>query len=114
MNPDKLTKLRALLRESDERAFAAAIIRPIRGHSGDARTAKLAFDPGTAFGCSTLALAHAALVCETVTGKPYDQFAIEALFKPCCNDDQPVRLRNCRRSRPRRLRRSQVPAILRC
>ena len=26
------------------------------------------------------ALAHAALVCETVTGKPYDQFAIEAFF----------------------------------
>jgi CubicO group peptidase (beta-lactamase class C family) len=27
-------------------------------------------------------LAHASLVCETVTGKPYDQFAIEALFRP--------------------------------
>lgn len=52
------------------------------GHSGDARTEKLAFDPGTACGYSTHALAHAALVCETVTGKPYDQFAIEALFKP--------------------------------
>jgi CubicO group peptidase (beta-lactamase class C family) len=25
---------------------------------------------------------HAALVCETVTGVPYDQFAIQALFKP--------------------------------
>jgi len=54
----------------------------ILGHSGDERTAKLAFDPGTACGYSTHALAHAALVCETVTGKPYDQFAIEALFKP--------------------------------
>jgi CubicO group peptidase (beta-lactamase class C family) len=54
----------------------------ILGHSGDQRTAKLAFDPGTACGYSTHALAHAALVCETVTGKPYDQFAIEALFKP--------------------------------
>ncbi len=54
----------------------------ILGHSGDARTAKLAFDPGSACGYSTHALAHAALVCETVTGKPYDQFAIEALFKP--------------------------------
>jgi CubicO group peptidase (beta-lactamase class C family) len=54
----------------------------ILGHSGDARTATLAFDPGTACGYSTHALAHAALVCETVTGKPYDQFAIEALFKP--------------------------------
>ena len=47
-------------------------------------TAKLAFDPGTAKACgySTHAFAHAALVCETVTGKPYDQFAIEALLKP--------------------------------
>jgi len=54
----------------------------ILGHSGDARTAKLAFDPGTACGYSTHALTHAALVCETVTGKPYDRFAVEALFKP--------------------------------
>jgi CubicO group peptidase (beta-lactamase class C family) len=54
----------------------------ILGHSGDERTAKLAFDPGTACGYSTLALDHAALVCENVTGMPYDQFAIEALFKP--------------------------------
>jgi CubicO group peptidase (beta-lactamase class C family) len=54
----------------------------VLGHSGDPRTAKLAFDPGTACGYSTIALDHAALVCETVTGKPYDQFAIEALFKP--------------------------------
>jgi CubicO group peptidase (beta-lactamase class C family) len=52
------------------------------GLSGDPRTAKLAFDPGAGCGYSTHALAHAALVCETVTGKPYDQFAIEALFKP--------------------------------
>ena len=54
----------------------------ILGHGSDARTAKLAFDPGTGCGYSTHALAHAALVCETVTGKPYDQFAIDALFKP--------------------------------
>ena len=54
----------------------------ILGHSGDERTAKLAFDPGAGCGYSTHALAHAALVCETVTGKPYDQFAIETLFKP--------------------------------
>jgi CubicO group peptidase (beta-lactamase class C family) len=54
----------------------------ILGHSGDERTAQLAFDPGTGCGYSTHALAHAALVCETVTGKPYDQFAIQALFKP--------------------------------
>jgi CubicO group peptidase (beta-lactamase class C family) len=54
----------------------------VLGHGGDPRTAKLAFDPGTACGYSTHALDHAALVCETVTGKPYDQFAIEVLFKP--------------------------------
>ena len=54
----------------------------ILGHSGDPRTVKLAFDPGTACGYSTHAFAHAALVCETVTGKPYDEFAVEALFKP--------------------------------
>jgi CubicO group peptidase (beta-lactamase class C family) len=54
----------------------------VLGHSGDEPTAKLAFDPGTACGYSTHALAHAALVCETVTGMPYDQFAIQALFKP--------------------------------
>lgn len=54
----------------------------ILGHSGDELTSKLAFDPGTGCGYSTQALAHAALVCENVTGKPYDQFAIESLFKP--------------------------------
>jgi CubicO group peptidase (beta-lactamase class C family) len=54
----------------------------ILGQTGDKRTATLAFDPGTGCGYSTHALAHAALVCETVTGRPYDQFAIEALFKP--------------------------------
>jgi CubicO group peptidase (beta-lactamase class C family) len=54
----------------------------ILGHSGDQRTAKLAFDPGAACGYSTHAFAHAALVCENVTGKPFDQFAIEALFRP--------------------------------
>ena len=54
----------------------------ILGHSGDERTAKLAFDPGKGCGYSTHALAHASLVCETVTGMPYDRFAIEALFKP--------------------------------
>jgi CubicO group peptidase (beta-lactamase class C family) len=54
----------------------------ILGRSGDPRTAKLAFAPGTACGYSTHALAHAALVCENVTGQPYDQFAIETLFKP--------------------------------
>src|SRR5262249_16050549 len=37
----------------------------ILGQSGDPRTERLAFDPGTACGYSTHALAHAALVCET-------------------------------------------------
>lgn len=54
----------------------------VLGHDGDPRTEKLAFDPGTQCGYSTFALYHASLVCETVTGKPYDQFAIECLFKP--------------------------------
>ena len=54
----------------------------VLGHSGDDRTAQLAFDPGTACGYSTHALAHAALVCENVTGLPYDQFATKSLFQP--------------------------------
>ena len=54
----------------------------VLGHGGDQRTARLAFDPGAGCGYSTHGFAHAALVCETVTGKPYDQFAIESLFKP--------------------------------
>jgi CubicO group peptidase (beta-lactamase class C family) len=54
----------------------------VLGHTGDPKTARLAFDPGTACGYSTHAFDHAALVCETVTGKPYDEFAIEALLKP--------------------------------
>lgn len=52
------------------------------GHSGDPRTARLAFDPGTACGYSTHALVHAALVCEAVTGQSYDEYAIAALFRP--------------------------------
>jgi len=54
----------------------------VLGHDGGPHTAKLAFDPGTACGYSTFALYHASLVCENVTGKPYDQFAIESLLKP--------------------------------
>lgn len=54
----------------------------ILGHSGDPKTARLAFDPGTASGYSTHALHHASLICENVTGTPYDRFAIRALFKP--------------------------------
>ncbi len=56
--------------------------RHVLGHDGDPLTARLAFDPGTKCGYSTFALYHAALVCEDVTGQPYDQFAIEHLFKP--------------------------------
>ena len=54
----------------------------ILGHDGDGRTAKLFFDPGTTLEYSTHGLYHAALVCENVTGKRYDQYAIEALLKP--------------------------------
>ena len=54
----------------------------VLGHSGDPKTAKLAFDPGTDLGYSTHGLYHAALVCENVTGVPYDKFAIEKLLKP--------------------------------
>jgi len=54
----------------------------ILGHTGDPRTTKLAFDPGTACAYSSHALHHASLICENVTGKSYDQFAIESLFKP--------------------------------
>jgi CubicO group peptidase (beta-lactamase class C family) len=54
----------------------------VLGHSGDARTANLAFTQGQGCGYSTHGLDHAALVCENVTGMPYDQFAIKYLFKP--------------------------------
>ena len=54
----------------------------ILGHTGDPKTAKLAFDPGADLDYSTHALYHAALVCENVTGKPYDQYAIAGLYKP--------------------------------
>jgi len=54
----------------------------ILGHSSDWRTEKLIFDPGTDLEYSTHGLYHAALVCEDVTGMPYDQFAIKHLFKP--------------------------------
>jgi CubicO group peptidase (beta-lactamase class C family) len=54
----------------------------VLGHSGDWRTEKLMFKPGTDLEYSTHGLYHAALVCEGVTGMPYDQFTIEHLFKP--------------------------------
>lgn len=54
----------------------------ILGHTGDARNQRLAFDPGTDLDYGTHALYHAALVCENVTGQPYDQFAIAHLLKP--------------------------------
>ncbi len=56
--------------------------RHVLGHDGDPLTENLAFDPGTKCGYSTFALYHAALVCENVTGMPYDEFAIDALFRP--------------------------------
>jgi CubicO group peptidase (beta-lactamase class C family) len=54
----------------------------ILGHGGDGRTASLFFDPGTTLEYSTHAIDHAALVCEYVTGKPYDQYAIDHLLTP--------------------------------
>ena len=54
----------------------------VLGHTDDARLATLAFDPGSGSGYSTHAIYHAALVCENVTGMPYDQFAIKQLFEP--------------------------------
>jgi CubicO group peptidase (beta-lactamase class C family) len=54
----------------------------VLGHSGDWRTEKLIFEPGTDLEYSTHGPYHAALVCEGVTGMPYDRFAIEHLFKP--------------------------------
>jgi len=52
------------------------------GHTGDPKTARLAFDPGTDLDYSTHGLHHASLVCEGVTGMTYDRFAIEKLFQP--------------------------------
>jgi len=54
----------------------------ILGHGGDGKTARLFFDPGTTLEYSTHGLDHAALVCENVTGQPYDQFATAHLLKP--------------------------------
>jgi CubicO group peptidase (beta-lactamase class C family) len=54
----------------------------VLGHSGDAKTAKLAFDPGADLGYSTHGLYHASLVSQGVTGLPYDEFAIKMLLRP--------------------------------
>ncbi len=54
----------------------------ILGHTGDRKTTQLAFDPGKDLGYSTHGLYHASLVCETVTGMPYDRYAQERLLKP--------------------------------
>ncbi len=54
----------------------------ILGHGGDGRTASLFFEPGTTLEYSTHGLYHAALVCESVTGQPYDQYCIEHLLQP--------------------------------
>lgn len=54
----------------------------IVGHAGDERNQRLAFDPGTDLDYGTHAFYHASLLCEHVTGQPYDQFAIEHLLRP--------------------------------
>jgi CubicO group peptidase (beta-lactamase class C family) len=54
----------------------------VLGLDGNANTKMLAFEPGTGCGYSTHAFCHASLVCESVVGKPYDEFAIESLFRP--------------------------------
>ncbi|MCA9065733.1 MAG: serine hydrolase [Planctomycetaceae bacterium] len=54
----------------------------ILGHTGDDRNQRLRFDPGTDLDYGTHALYHASLVCEHVTGSPYDQYAIEHLLRP--------------------------------
>jgi CubicO group peptidase (beta-lactamase class C family) len=54
----------------------------ILGHTGDARNQKLAFAPSTDLDYGTHALYHASLVCEYVTGQPYDKYATERLLKP--------------------------------
>src|SRR5687767_8255570 len=54
----------------------------VLGLSRDTKTEKLAFDPGADLGYSTHGLYHAALVCEGVTGKPYDEFTVKTLFQP--------------------------------
>lgn len=54
----------------------------ILGHTGEAKNQQLAFDPGSDLDYSTHAFYHASLVCENVTGRPYDQFCIEHLLQP--------------------------------
>jgi CubicO group peptidase (beta-lactamase class C family) len=54
----------------------------ILGHAGDERNQRLAFDPGSDLDYGTHAFYHASLVCENVTGKPYDEFTIANLLKP--------------------------------
>jgi CubicO group peptidase (beta-lactamase class C family) len=54
----------------------------IMGHTDDERTAQLAFAPGQGHDYTTFAFYHAALVCENVTGQPYDKVATEKLFQP--------------------------------
>jgi len=54
----------------------------ILGHTDDERTARLAFAPGQGHDYTTFAFYHAALVCEHVTGQPYDRYAIDKLFRP--------------------------------
>jgi CubicO group peptidase (beta-lactamase class C family) len=52
------------------------------GLTGNDKTARLAFAPGTDWDYTTHGFYHAALVCETVTGRPYDEYATERLLRP--------------------------------
>ena len=54
----------------------------ITGHADDPRVVHLAFDPGRDLDYSTHGMYHAALLCEHVTGMPYDRYAISRLFQP--------------------------------
>ena len=84
MNPDKLTALRAWLRDSDERAFAAVVIR--RGYivPEEERGNSSVSNIGRVASCSKA-------VCPTVLAIASEQ------SEESCNDDEPVRLRSCRR-----------------
>ena len=66
------------------KAICATVLAVASEESQQGRTPKkMSFnDPGTDLEYSTHGIYHASLVCEGVTGKPYDQFAIEHSFKP--------------------------------
>ncbi len=54
----------------------------ILGHGGGAANQQLRFTPGSDLDYSTHAFYHASLVCENVTGLPYDRFATEHQLRP--------------------------------